>query len=555
MAAEEQGAMEATVGNADLQVGMRIQHHGSRGVVRYVGNLRGRDDQTWVGVEWDDASRGKHSGSVDGVSYFTTKERGSGSFIKASKLGNGGRTDFLHAAEQRYVADASDTAYRSEHHAVGGTGGVVEFRVRNHLLPLTKLEFVDVSSMCVASLHKEAAELRRLGELFVAMRELRIAESLFSSITVMHDMLSAFSGLQVLDVSRNVLNTEERTAEDSDRELRYEVRVLVMNQCSVTWDGVQGVCARTPNLRELRVHDCEIMTLGLSTMFVETFAKLELLDLDCNSVPWGLIVSHLGALPCLHELYLSRNGLLDCDSLPAPKGEGLTLFPKLKTLSLAGNKLDGWQVVTALHRLRALRRLRLARNKITADYVTTGCEDVGRRHDGLTSRMQAIARIGSLEVLDGSEISADERKHAEKMYLTVVCGAAAKRDGLEAAEKEHPRLRELRELFGLDEIERSSLERTHIVGSARKGLVEVRMRAGKESMARRKSVTRLMPRCSRLGRVKRIAERLLRIEGPQVDRISVEVGNGVEVVEDESREIEFWLGSASGSEGLTVVCG
>ncbi len=28
---------------------------------------------TWLGVEWDDASRGKHDGSKDGVRYFETK--------------------------------------------------------------------------------------------------------------------------------------------------------------------------------------------------------------------------------------------------------------------------------------------------------------------------------------------------------------------------------------------------------------------------------------------------------------------------------------------------
>lgn len=42
------------------------------GTVRYVGALTGAPG-VWVGVEWDDAKRGKHSGSYNGIQYFTPK--------------------------------------------------------------------------------------------------------------------------------------------------------------------------------------------------------------------------------------------------------------------------------------------------------------------------------------------------------------------------------------------------------------------------------------------------------------------------------------------------
>lgn len=535
----------------DLRVGMRMQQQSSRGFVRYIGALEGRGDQIWVGIEWDDATRGKHSGSVDGVSYFTTRNEGSGSFIKASKVGKGGRTHFLRAVEQRYIADATDTAHLSQHHEVGGTGGVVEFRVQDRLLPLRKLEFVDVSGLCVAALYDAPGLSHGLGELFVVMRELRVADSLFSSIAVVRNLLSEFPGLQVLDLSGNFLYPEESYVKDSEREQHEGLHTLIMNQCKVAWDGVQGVCARTPNLRELRVYQCEIATLQQSAVFLGTFANLELLDLDQNSVPWGMVVTHLGALPCLNELYLSRNGLIDCDVFYVADVQELALFRKLKTLSLAQNMLDGWQVVTALHGLPALCHLRLAGNKITEDYQT---DDTTKQFAGLTSRMQAIGRIGGLQVLDGSKISEDERRYAEKMYAIVVCAEAARRDGLEAAEKEHPRLKELWEHFGLDETTGRAAGRTGMTGSARAGLVEVRMQAGRDVTAGRNSVTRRMPRSVKLERVKRIAERLLRIDDSQVDQIAVDVGNGIEVVKDESREIEFWLGAAGANEVITVVC-
>lgn len=43
-----------------------------RGTIKYFGPVDGTDG-VWYGVEWDDHSRGKHSGDKDGKHYFTTR--------------------------------------------------------------------------------------------------------------------------------------------------------------------------------------------------------------------------------------------------------------------------------------------------------------------------------------------------------------------------------------------------------------------------------------------------------------------------------------------------
>lgn len=53
-------------------LGGRVDSGGYRGTVRYIGALPGYPGN-WYGIEWDDPSRGKHNGSVNGVQYFTTK--------------------------------------------------------------------------------------------------------------------------------------------------------------------------------------------------------------------------------------------------------------------------------------------------------------------------------------------------------------------------------------------------------------------------------------------------------------------------------------------------
>ena len=52
----------------------------------------------WLGVEWDDPSRGKHSGTHEGKRYFTCNVEGSGSFIRPKKANLG--TTFIQAVEE-----------------------------------------------------------------------------------------------------------------------------------------------------------------------------------------------------------------------------------------------------------------------------------------------------------------------------------------------------------------------------------------------------------------------------------------------------------------------
>lgn len=58
-----------------IAVGDRVAlkgHSNVYGTAKYVGQLTSVDE-VWVGVDWDDASRGKHDGLIKGVRYFTAR--------------------------------------------------------------------------------------------------------------------------------------------------------------------------------------------------------------------------------------------------------------------------------------------------------------------------------------------------------------------------------------------------------------------------------------------------------------------------------------------------
>lgn len=57
--------------NKSIRVERKVCVGTYTGVVRYVGPLP-NTESIWVGVEWDDSSRGKHDGTHNGIRYFKT---------------------------------------------------------------------------------------------------------------------------------------------------------------------------------------------------------------------------------------------------------------------------------------------------------------------------------------------------------------------------------------------------------------------------------------------------------------------------------------------------
>ena len=52
-----------------MHIGKRLSFGGDLCTVLYIGDVKGTKGK-WLGVEWDDASRGKHAGEAGGVRYF-----------------------------------------------------------------------------------------------------------------------------------------------------------------------------------------------------------------------------------------------------------------------------------------------------------------------------------------------------------------------------------------------------------------------------------------------------------------------------------------------------
>lgn len=106
-----------------LQIGERISvgvksssevHHGT---VRFLGTLSGKEG-AWAGVEWDDANRGKHDGSFEGIKYFHCHDvPSSASFLNASKIQRGiSLADAFSHRYQRQEHDLKDMTIETAGH-------------------------------------------------------------------------------------------------------------------------------------------------------------------------------------------------------------------------------------------------------------------------------------------------------------------------------------------------------------------------------------------------------------------------------------------------------
>ena len=69
-----------------LPIGTRLIVDKCKATVRYVGAVDSQQG-TWVGLEWDEVSRGRHNGTVGGKRYFSCKDSAPrGSFVREAKL-------------------------------------------------------------------------------------------------------------------------------------------------------------------------------------------------------------------------------------------------------------------------------------------------------------------------------------------------------------------------------------------------------------------------------------------------------------------------------------
>jgi len=480
-------------------VGDRIElDDGARGVVRWIGQVLGRDG-AWLGVEWDDRARGKHDGALDGVRYFSCENAShvssnAASFVRGHKIRPS--LTFVEAFRAKYARASRAAENEGDDmyiHTVRGNRLRVELcekvndvdermdDVDGRLRAMTRA-YVDDARVASAGPPGEANA--SVGDLEV----LGLAGSLFATWSDAQALAEEFPRLKALDLS----GMRPRTWASGDAARRgafARLEVLVLNDTNATWKNVCALRACFPELRELYLNSNGMETFEAEASEAEApFPKLQTLSVDGNAIKdWHQIEALGRALPKLQKLHVSQNSLVEIRR----SGDA---FPELKSLLVGENALDSWRSVDALDSFPKLEEVRLSGNPLA---------------DGALARHEIIARVSRLTVLNGSTVGVAERKDSEIRYLRRALQSlkecAADEDARRQVAETNPRIDDLVRAHG-DLVTHTS----RAPGETTLASASVELLLHLESTSQ--TIAKKLPRSTSVGKLKLLCAKLFKLQ-------------------------------------------
>ncbi|XP_078397826.1 tubulin-specific chaperone E isoform X1 [Cetorhinus maximus] len=480
-------------------VGRRIIYRDEYGTVCFVGTVSSAAG-IWLGVEWDNPERGKHNGTHEGVQYFQCSHPTGGSFIRPQKANFG--VDFLSAVRDRYGQEGNQGIQDCRGNPLRWGKKPIEFLGSQDVKQrwFDALLIVSVSG-CQVSHANEEDEISNVCPNIV---ELDLAKNLLPSWDKVAQITRQLRKLEHLDLSQNKLAIVSNPVSLSDA--FANLKALAIQHNGLTWAQVLECAPMWPVLERAHLSSNAISVLERP---IGVLQSLTLLDLSSNLLADENQLVHIAYLPRLEQLILSNTGLtsLHFDDIQ-PDGK-TAMFPKLKFLAIDKNRISEFSTVNELNKLQSLEQLKFS------DYAM-----VEREKNAKTVRQLIIAKLGHLNVLNRTEISADERKGAELDYRKRFGKDWLKAGGHQDPEKnrpdkefcaEHPRYQELIEKYGAPEL--SEMEQQKLF-ALKDQLIALTIRC--PDNPDQKQLEKKLPDSMTIQKVRGLLHRLLKIPGAEL---------------------------------------
>ncbi|CAL1705710.1 unnamed protein product [Somion occarium] len=424
------------------QVGRRINYAGYLGTIRYVGPVDGTQG-VWLGVEWDDAHRGKHDGLKNGKRYFTCLVPNAGSFIRTTAQISYG-TSFLTALTEKYIENPRNSS-SVEKVILGSSNGAIEVeavgldKIRAKLSRLDTLREASLDSRNVATAGS-SGDIRRTCP---DIRGLDLSKNLLPSWDVVALIATELGHLERLALNQNRMTLPRSAAiiADAFRQLRE----LQLNDTMTTWYELRVVIRYMPELQHVEVGYNRLRALEIPNQLSKDLFEhpnIRSINFDSNELHcWAEICEALRPITALDRLLLSSNqvGRIEpiADATKSP-------VRNLNHLALSFNALAEWTDIDHLvHWCPHLESL-----KLTGNPLMEGTQP------GKNTRQLTIARIATLQTLDAAGISSRERTDSELYYLSYITKHGPSDESARCLE--HPRWKELCEKYGKPDEQASS---------------------------------------------------------------------------------------------------
>ncbi|VAH12216.1 unnamed protein product [Triticum turgidum subsp. durum] len=532
--------MAAAGAAGGFRLGQRVHASGDprrSGTVRYLGPVDGHAGD-WVGVDWDGGAGGRHDGSLAGRRYFAAAGDRSASFARPSSLSAG--IPLPDALRLRYRVDDFTKEEQDEMYVFSTSQKRVSVelvgtnKVRDKLKNFDELSCASVSFMGVSS----TGSPEELQGLVPNLRQLDLTGNLISQWQDIFSLCQALPSLEVLDLTNNTMENDF-----VESILLKNIRVLVLNNCGVTWELIEKLKVPFACLTDLHLiwNKLNIITSPVGK-FVQGFDTLRLLNLEDNHiVSWDEMVK-LSYLRSLEQLHLNKNKIKHVrypSNLPSsgPLGDvAVPAFEKLQVLLLGSNEIEDFPSVDSLNLFPSLMDVRISDNPI-ADPAKGGAP-----------RFVLVARLGNVKILNGSEVSARERREAEIRYIRLVMGKAESNDP-EVLKQLHPRFAELKAFHGIeDEKPTSRMSGPQKMAS---GLISITLKCVGPSMGEKQPLTKKLPPATTVGKLKSLCESFFKLKDIKL-RLFLEEEQGCplpQLLEEETASlVELGIGT-----GATII--
>ncbi|KAH1032191.1 hypothetical protein J1N35_044365 [Gossypium stocksii] len=510
------------------------------GTVKFVGNVEGYSG-TWVGVDWDNEGDGKHDGSINGVRYFQGRSQNSASFLRPQNLSPG--ISLLQALKLRYQSHSTEQD-EDEMYVLSAS----KKRISVQLLGKDKIQdklsrFEELTSASISYLGVSTpGDPAEISASVPNLKELDLMGNLITDWKDVGTICEQLPHLVALNLSNNLM-TQNMTG----LPLLKAIRVLVLNSTGINWSQVEILEHSLPVIEELHLMGNNISSIKpTSSSTVQGFDSLRLLNLEDNCLAeWDEILK-LSQLKSLEQLYLNKNKLT-CIFYPDKNKiqeflsnhesfeESYFPFQNLRCLLLGSNEMNDLASIDSLNTFPKLIDIRLSDNPI-ADPARGGLP-----------RFVLIARLAKVEMLNGSEISARERKESEIRYVRLVMSKLL--DNPEEINRLHPRFVELKNFYGIED-ERPS------VGAAgpqkmASGLLSITLKCVASSVGEKLPLTKKLPATTTVGKLKALCESFFKLKSLKLKLFLQEEGSPLPMLLDD--EMATLMDMGIGNESTIIV--
>ncbi|KAJ7982715.1 Tubulin-folding cofactor E [Quillaja saponaria] len=520
---------------SEFKLGQRVHSSGDPrriGTVRYVGPVQGYSGK-WVGVDWYNGE-GKHDGSINGVRYFQAKSEKSGSFVRTQNLSPG--ISLLEALEIRYrgysTKEEEDEMYvLSASNKRVSVQFVGKDKIQDKLSRFEELTSASLSYMAVSSPGLPC----HISTTIPNVKELDLTGNLLSDWKDVGTICGQLPALATLNLSNNVMSQCI-----SGLPTLKSIRVLVLNYTGIDWEQVDVLKLSLPAIEELHLLGNNISRIMTSSSVVQGLDSLRVLNLEDNCIAeWDEIIK-LSQLRCLEQLHLNKNSL-NCIFYPdsgmheySTFESGATFykpFQNLRCLLLGGNNIDNLASVDSINSFPNLVDIRLSENPIA---------DPGR---GGIPRFVLVARLGKIQMLNGSEVSPRERKDSEIRYVRHIMTRLHANP--EEIKQLHPRFLELKNFYGIeDERPSSGTAGQQKMGS---GLLSITLKCVAASIGEKAPLTKKLPATTTVGKLKFLCESFFKLKSIKPKLFLQEESSPLPILLDDEMASLIDLGIGNGS--------